>query len=272
MQQFKRDCEVSLKFVKRCRFGFSGNQKWKDLIESLKEFNSNLYRLGLAAMRILLAIPRLPANRTDGRNLIRAARYEAKDPGPRNEDYRQLLQALMVKFRQQPRPRDLRRVRRFERVRIRSNYFRFSDDEGRETATMGSITLDSITQGREHHAVLVEWINLQGMPGRKEETLRISFLLRKLELDLILLPSSFGVFRDPGEDRLGIVLALPLDFGRLGANPESGAVSERRRPESLASLMTPNQENLGRRFKIARMLADAVHVMHLVGYVHKLSL
>lgn len=257
-----------MSFISSCKFVFQkGNQKWKDLIELLKEYNGNLNTLRPIGSAVWLSAMISRMNQ----DLIRAAQSESNDSSELGLMYKNLCLASMFKFRKQLTAAELESVPKFTRddIRFSPNYI-VRDRDGMEVATLARLRT---VVGRP--VVLIEWVNVQGMASRANDAAEISLLLKKFRLEILLLPSSFGIFADDDNHRIGVVLSLPSDMGQLEDGALPGAISVERMPETLEYVIRDENRkgtDLGFRFKLARRLANAVHIMHVVGFVHKLSL
>jgi len=76
--------------------------------------------------------------------------------------------------------------------------------------------------------------------------------------------------------RFGLVLAPPSHIrSNLPQILPAGAISQKRMPVSLKELLDKRHPScihmldLGDRFRLAKKLVDAVHMMHCVGWIHK---
>jgi hypothetical protein len=130
----------------------------------------------------------------------------------------------------------------------------------------------------DNRFVLIEWIQ---DPGRGQEqdmsdkALMLAALLAAPKPGRLLLPECYGVVEDPANRRFGLVLAPPTHICKLQPSPKRGTISSLRKPVSLRELLKKNHPlysdllDLGIRFGLAKMLVDAVHMMHCVSWVHK---
>jgi hypothetical protein len=83
---------------------------------------------------------------------------------------------------------------------------------------------------------------------------------------------------DTANRRFGLVLAPPAHIrANLPSIMPTGAISQKRMPVSLKELLEKEHPacqqmlELGARFRLAKKLVDAVHMMHSVGWIHKYS-
>jgi hypothetical protein len=136
--------------------------------------------------------------------------------------------------------------------------------------------------------VFIEWT--QARHGKSQELKsnlwEISGVLSFQKPDSMLLPYSYGVVENLSEGQFGIVLMPPTHI-RMHIPPLSqiprGEISCRRMPSTLETLISVaigspahgsgagEPVDLGTRFRIARKLVDAIHIMHTVNLLHKLS-
>ncbi|KAF4466470.1 kinase-like (PK-like) [Fusarium albosuccineum] len=261
IESFKESCKANLSFIKRFSYAWSGDKKWENLIGLLREYNGNLYQLGSAGTPMLLAMSVLPDDQRTGDRLIRAARFETRSNGTETEDYQQLLGILRAKFAREPTENERASVRRVSQLRISDGYYKLRNNNGREVATMAYF------HGRDgkRYATLVEWTNLT-----EDQAARTSYLLKSLSSNLTLLPRSLGVATH--NQRHGILLALPSQFGTFSDNPGPGYITTERRPQNLEDMIGAAPKDITVQLRVARRLASAVHAMHVAQYVHKLNL
>lgn len=253
-----------MNFIQKCKYGWSGDAKWDDLIALIVEYNDNLYHLGLAGTPMFLATNILPSDRKTGGRLMEAAELEAASRGPLTEEYQQLLAVLRARFARQPSEDECLKVARVSGLRIKDNYYKLHDGMRKETATMAHWHCE---QKSKHYATLVEWTNLT-----EDRAAITSLLLKRLSSDLTLLPTSYGIAKGIGpEGRHGILLSLPARLGTFQGAPKKGDISGLRQANNLEEMIGAQPKDLTVRLRIARRLASAVHAMHVAQFVHKLS-
>jgi hypothetical protein len=124
---------------------------------------------------------------------------------------------------------------------------------------------------KEHRVVLIEWV--EDMDRDQERETRIkALMLATPKPEQLLLPKCYGMVDDPERRRYGLVLAPPDHIrSHLPAILPAGAISKKRMPISLQELLDNRHPllDLGIRFRLAKKLVDAVHMMHCVGFVYK---
>jgi len=128
---------------------------------------------------------------------------------------------------------------------------------------------------KEHRVVLIEWVDV--LDGSYEHDTRVkTLMLASPKPGQLLLPTCYGMVEDPRTRMFGLVLAPPPHIrSNLPPILPSGAISEKRMPVSLMELLEKRHSScltvldLGIRFRLAKRLVDAVHMMHCVGWVHK---
>lgn len=143
--------------------------------------------------------------------------------------------------------------------------------------------------------VLVEWVS----PTRgnspaailetMDETKVTWFILHAEKPERLLLPATIGLILDHTSPRsIGFVYQLPHHIrGNLPTRPVAGrdgqpggarvvlspkAIAAQRLPTNLRQLIREKEKgglDLGIRFKLAKKLVDAVHLMHTAGFTHR---
>ena len=144
--------------------------------------------------------------------------------------------------------------------------------EGSASSTMALIF--NYPRSKERRVVLIEWMGGELNDELVKRTKAKATMLNTPKPGQLLLPSCYGVVRDRG--RVGLILVPPDHIRRNLPNPmQPGSISIRRQPVSLEQLLLRRQlsddfMDIGMRFRLAKKLVDAVHLMHCVGWVHKL--
>ncbi|KAL2131112.1 hypothetical protein VTI74DRAFT_5546 [Chaetomium olivicolor] len=139
--------------------------------------------------------------------------------------------------------------------------------------------------------VLVEWIRVpKGTPISEtlDETKVTWYILHAEKTQKLLLPATIGLIYDETNPRtIGMVFQLPPHIrGNLPTKPLIGqpgildsrvvrspkTIAAQRMPTSLRDLILkkePKGLDLGIRFKLAKQLLDAVHLMHTCRFTHR---
>ena len=128
---------------------------------------------------------------------------------------------------------------------------------------------------KEHRVVLIEWVDILDRDYERDTRIK-TLMLAAPKPGQLLLPTCYGMVEDPKTRMFGLVLAPPAHIrSNLPPILPSGAISKKRMPFSLMELLEkkhPSSQtvlDLGIRFRLAKKLVDAVHMMHCVGWVHK---
>ena len=208
------------------------------------------------------------------RRRVDAAAYEANHSS--NEDsimetYKQLSLAArfndVVKYERQQAPPTFS----MQDFKLDTQYQLSSSD----TSTMALLYDYPVgPDKKEHRVVLIEWTKDDG--GDNERTRIKAVMLTTPKPGDLLFPKCYGIVEDPAAKRTGLVLAPPTHIGsNLPVVLPNGTISRYRMPVSLKEVMqrkVPSHENtldLGIRFRLAKKLVAAVHMMHCAGWVHK---
>jgi hypothetical protein len=114
---------------------------------------------------------------------------------------------------------------------------------------------------------------------QERETRLKTLMLAAEKPGQLLLPTCYGMVEDTAMRRYGIVLVPPAHIrANLPSVLPSGAISQKRMPVSLKELLDKKHPScvhmldLGVRFRLAKKLLNAVHMMHCVGWVHKYAI
>jgi len=130
---------------------------------------------------------------------------------------------------------------------------------------------------KENRVVLIEWVDDMERYAEKD-TRDKTLILSTPKPGQLLLPTCYGMVEDTANRRFGLVLAPPAHIrANLPSIMPTGAISQKRMPVSLKELLEKEHPacqqmlELGARFRLAKKLVDAVHMMHSVGWIHKYS-
>jgi hypothetical protein len=130
-------------------------------------------------------------------------------------------------------------------------------------------------QKKENRVVLIEWVDDMERYAEKD-TRDKTLILSTPKPGQLLLPTCYGMVEDTINRRIGLVLVPPAHIrANLPLNMPTGAISQKRMPVSLKELLESKHPacqqmlELGARFRLAKKLVDAVHMMHCVGWIHK---
>lgn len=266
-----------MSFIKKCRFVFrKKDAAWNSLIDLLKEYNENLATYGSKSDLAKMIKGEFEVLRKrqleDLKRLMEAAAYEAKHSAPDNkntERYHNL--SLAAQFSA---------VVKFERPHAAFKFSMrdFRLDPAYILPSCGSSTMALLFDypvRKEHRVVLIEWID--DLDHDQERDTRIkTLMLATPKPGQLLLPTCYGMVEDPFTRRFGLVIAPPAHIrSNLPQILPAGAISQKRMPVSLKELLDKRHPScvhkldLGIRFKLAKKIVDAVHMMHCVGWVHK---
>jgi hypothetical protein len=276
---FLERCKVNLSFIKKCKFVFrKKDTAWKDLTDLLKEYNETLRSYGpkfdvekmlkgeFDLIRKLL--------QSELRRRVEASEYEAKRLPPDSKEakrYRDISVAASFAT-----------VVKFER---QHGVYKFSMSDFRLDPAYMLSSSDSSTMAllfdypvrKEHRVVLIEWIDIRDNDYEYRTRVKTLMLAAPKPAQL-LLPTCYGMVEDPRTGMFGLVLAPPAHIrSNLPPILPSGAISKKRMPVSLLELLEKKHPScqtvldLGIRFRLAKKLVDAVHMMHCVSWVHKLA-
>jgi len=142
-----------------------------------------------------------------------------------------------------------------------------------ESSTM-ALLFDYPTK-KENRVVLIEWIDETERHAERDIRDK-TLILSTLKPGQLLLPTCYGMVEDTLNRRFGLVLVPPAHI-RANLPPilPTGAISQQRMPVSLKELLDGRHPacqqmlELGSRFRLAKKLVDAVHMMHCVGWIHR---
>lgn len=274
---FVERCKINLSFMKRCKFVFKKKDSaWKDLTDLLKEYNENLRSYGpkfdLAKMlkREFGFLRKLPQDELI--RLAEASAYEAKRSPPDSteaKNYHDISLAAsfstVVKFERQ------HTVYKFKMSDFRLDPAYVLSSSSSSTMAL----LYDYPVRKEKRVVLIEWIKDIDRDQERDTKIK-TLMLAAPKPGQLLLPTCYGMVEDPITRYFGLVLAPPphirLNLPRILS---LGAISQKRMPVSLKELLDGKRPScmhtldLGIRFRLAKKLVDAVHMMHCVGWVHK---
>jgi hypothetical protein len=273
---FIERCKINMSVIKKCKFLFRHKDEgWNKLIEVLKHIIEELSTLGpnfeLERMRKAEydKLRRMELEQLRGR--AEAAAYEARHtpPGTIGDIYHNIN--LAAKFSA---------VVRYERQNAAYKFtmrdFRIDPAytlPSTESSTMA--LLFDYPEKKENRVVLIEWVD--DMERHAERDTRAKTLILSTDKPgQLLLPTCYGMVEDAAARRFGLVLAPPAHIrANLPNILPTGAISQKRMPVSLKELLDRRHPacqqmlELGARFRLAKKLVDAVHMMHCVGWIHK---
>lgn len=272
-----------MKFFKRIRFViFGGKKDFDELITLLKEFIGNLreftsaWSAGGITGKIFEDIGRgSRENPNRAKRVAAAAAHEAEhadDPQAR-ADYGDM--AKFAQFAETIRSE----AQTTSRLRIWSRT-EFSFDSPYKLGPSSTLArfLDFPTKVQSR-LVLIEWISIESgsVEERLKETKKLCTLLRAEKPAKLLLPYSSGIIHDDShKNKIGIVLRLPSRIRQLPTckdRPLSArTIAKERKPTSLRDMIENTRGiALGTRLRLSKQFIDALHLMHCVGWLHKLS-
>ncbi|TAQ88689.1 hypothetical protein B7494_g2967 [Chlorociboria aeruginascens] len=274
---FLESCKTNMSFILKCKFVFRKKEtQWSKLIDLLKEYNENLSTYGPKVDLVKMlkgefdVLRRLQQEELQRR--AEASTYEARnlssDKEHRGRYHEMSLAAnfsVVVKYERQ------HEAYKFSMLDFRLDAA-YAVSSGNDS-TMA--LLFDYPVRREHRVVLIEWI--QDLDRDQERDTRIkTLMLATPKPGQLLLPICYGMVEDPAARRFGLVLAPPAHIrSNLPRLLPAGAISRMRMPVSLKELLQrkhpscPYILDLGIRFRLAKKLVDAIHMMHCVGWVHK---
>jgi len=266
-----------MSIIKKCKFLFRHRDEgWNKLIDLLKHNIEELGTLGpkfeLERMRKGEYDKLRTMDLEELRGRAEAAAYESRHtpPGvPIGDTYHNI--SLAAKFST---------VVRYERQHAAYKFtmrdFRLDPAyilPSTESSTMA--LLFDYPEKRENRVVLIEWVDdMERLADR--DTREKTLILSTPKPGKLLLPTCYGMVEDVANRRFGLVLAPPAHIrANLPSNMPTGAISQKRMPVSLKELLERKHPacqqmlELGARFRLAKKLVDAVHMMHCVGWIHK---
>jgi hypothetical protein len=270
-------CKINLSIIRKCKFLFRHKDEgWNKLIDILKHIIEELGTLGpkLELERMRKAeydkLRRMDLGELRGR--AEAATYEAKhtQPGiPIGDIYHNI--ALAANFST---------VIRYERPHAAYKFtmrdFKLDPSytlPSTESSTMA--LLFDYPEKKENRVVLIEWVDDMERHAERDTRAK-TLILSTHKPGQLLLPTCYGMVEDRARRRFGLVLAPPAHIrANLPTILPVGAISQKRMPVSLKELLDrrhPSSQQmleLGARFRLAKKLVDAVHMMHCVGWTHK---
>jgi hypothetical protein len=263
--------------MKKCKFVFrKKDMQWKSLTDLLKEYNENLRSYGpkFDLEKMLKAEFEFLRNlqKEELQRRAEAAAYEARRSPPQSKSSKSYHDiSLAASFSTVVKYESLHAVYKFSMEDFRI-------DPAYELSSSRSSTMALLFDypvRKEHRVVLIEWIHDIDR-DQERDTRTKTLMLAAPKPGQLLLPTCYGMVEDPRARRFGLVLAPPAHIrSHLPAILPSGAISQKRMPVSLKELFQKRHPScmqtldLGIRFRLAKKLVDAVHMMHCVGWVHK---
>ncbi|KAK4032236.1 hypothetical protein C8A01DRAFT_50932 [Parachaetomium inaequale] len=280
-----------LDFIKTIRFVVSGAPpKMDEFILRLEEFNRMLQFLTPRQMmdcwdrQIFELVAKDVVKVADrGKQLEEAATHEAKycidEPARANYDDLSKLANFTFAIDSAEPHVDRRKVFRLDDMSFDTPYY---IDKNSTLARL----FDYPTK-HQSRLVLVEWITLTGLETL-DETKTTWYVLHAVKPEKLLLPATIGFFHDESSPRtVGLVFQLPPHIrGNLPTKPAFGrpgepggrvvrspkTIAAERMPTTLRQLILqrePKGVALDVRFKIAKQLVDALHLMHTARFTHR---
>jgi hypothetical protein len=274
---FIERCKINMSIIKKCNFLFRHKDEgWNKLIDLLKHNIEGLGTLGptfeLERMRKAEYDKLRKMDLHELRGRAEAATYEARHTPPEIEignTYHNI--SLAAKFgavvrydRQRAAPKFAMRDFRFDPAYVLPST---------ESSTM-ALLFDYPTK-KENRVVLIEWIDETERHAERDIRDK-TLILSTPKPGQLLLPTCYGMVEDTLNRRFGLVLVPPAHI-RANLPPilPTGAISQQRMPVSLKELLDGRHPacqqmlELGSRFRLAKKLVDAVHMMHCVGWIHR---
>lgn len=260
---------------------------WTHLIELLKEYMANLRTFGPEPDlgRLLKAqfnfLINMPPDQLQ--QIIQAAGYEAnlaKNPTRENQmsvPYEKIEQAARFRVAVKSDGKEAKLT-----VFSRSDFY-FNDNHSLSATHASTMALlFSFPSRFQKRIVLIEWIEFGNIVEKDihNDTKIKANMLRTKKPTQLLLPDCYGIVEDKfsSPKRYGLVLVPPLHIRtNLPIPIPRGLISKQRKPVSLRELILQGSSqreviDLGTRFRLAKKLVDAVHMMHCVGWVHKYAM
>jgi hypothetical protein len=279
-----------LDLLKAIRYVVSGSDaEMTDLILLLEDFNRNLQRFEPRQRRDALSrelferVAGTSAKDPDRtKRLEEAAAYEAKHTvGDRaTAQYEDLSKLANLSLAIQSAGPDMPRRKVFNHADLSFDAPYYID----KNTTLARL-FDYPTK-YQSRLVFVEWITLtRGASGTTLESIDEAkvtwFILHAEKPQKLLLPGTIGLIIDDSDPwRVGMVYQLPphirgnlptkvVTGGRVVRSPKT--IAAERMPTSLRQLILKESKglDLGIRFQIAKVLLDAVHMMHAVRFTHR---
>lgn len=270
-------CKVNLGFMKKCKFVFKKkDMKWKSLTDLLKEYNENLRSYGpkFDLEKMLKAEFEFLRNlqKEELKRLTEAAAYEARRSPPDSKAARSYHDiSLAASFSTVVKYERQHAVYKFKMTDFRMDPAYMISSSSSSTMAL----LFDYPVRKEHRVVLIEWIRDIDR-DQEYDTRTKTLMLAAPKPGQLLLPTCYGMVEDTRMQRFGLVLAPPAHIrSHLPEILPSGAISQKRMPVSLKELLEKRHPScrqtleLGIRFRLAKKLLEAVHMMHCVGWVHK---
>ncbi|KAL2019836.1 hypothetical protein VTK56DRAFT_9098 [Thermocarpiscus australiensis] len=299
LAKFEDNRARHMAFMQNVRFLISGSDsELKEMIGRLDEFNRNLQlfatsRSGEILNRRIfeLVVKDISADPDRTRRLTEAAVYEAKhsiDSGAKKM-YENLARFANFSLALKSATADMSSRKIFSRRD-------FSFDSPYKLSPHATLArLFDYPTKYQSRLVLVEWVDISRSTSVKAEAdglKRLWFVLHAEKPEKLLLPASLGLIHDESDPTIvGLVLQLPPHIrGNLPTKPltdRAGEVNPRlrlvRSPSTIAAQRMPTSLrqlilllksesrglDLGIRFKIAKKLLDALHLMHTSGWIHR---
>lgn len=265
-----------MSLLQKCRWSWSGQTQFSDLVKDLREYNDNLIRLCSweALRQINRGIPTVALHglndSTDLDLLATAAEDKTKDEtSPSAEGRERIVEMARFKARLKTSARISNHLKSARMLLNSADYDIFRRRERDESWTL------AINQ-KTGTLNFIEWrtyVDPQGNPNRlAEEQIHLvgEFLCTPDRPADFRTLSCLGIFKDGNNHRYAFVHRLPQQLGsaRPGWPLES---LRKRRPTSLTELFGNVSEalDLGLRFTLAKRLMYSVIVIHACGWLHE---
>jgi hypothetical protein len=275
---FLERCKVNLSLLWRYKYVLRSNKEslWGALIDRIRDCNESLATYGPEDKLEKLARAEFELLRKLQRDELRrkaeASAFEAKhSSSDADERARYHDLALAAQFSEVVKYERKHEVHKFSMRDFRLDPAYVLPFTPASTMAL----LFDYPVRKEHRVVLIEWVE-DYRKDQEHQTRIKTLMLATPKPAQLLLPTCYGVVHDQPGRRIGIVLAPPTHIrSNLPSILPAGAISQKRMPVSLEELLEKNHPScpqmldLGTRFRIAKKLVDAVHMMHCVGWIHK---
>jgi hypothetical protein len=268
---------MNMSFIKKCKFiSRKRDEGWNKLIDLVKGYIEEMTTIGptfeLERLRRGEYEKLRNMNLEELRGRAEAAAYEARHTPPGIEVGNRYHSIYLAA--------NFSAVLRYERHHAAFKFTMqdFRLDPAYILPSCGSSTMALLFDYRvkkEHRVVLIEWMDETDRDQERDARVK-TLILATPKPGQLLLPTCYGMVEDTALRRFGLVLAPPAHIRtNLPSILPTGAISQQRMPVSLKELLDKRHPScvhmlaLGIRFRLAKKLVDAVHMMHCVGWIHK---